>query len=186
MDLTGLVNKILKSTARIDSGRNGLKTDGDEHQGRLYYEEGIDEAAEAFSLALSTGNPKTILATEEAFIEQELKYCSEEDIYSRGSLIQALQSFEDAFLCFESVEDPAGYKAADKTWPHSPKYRIKSFPKDAFHLACISHRTRLQNVLRAPGINMIEKSVLEQRATNMTSAQAAYMGKQKEALGDDR
>ena len=51
MDLTGLVNKILKSTARIDKGRKGLKTDGDEHQGRLYYEEGIAGASNAFHLA---------------------------------------------------------------------------------------------------------------------------------------
>jgi hypothetical protein len=29
---------------------------------------------------------------------------------------------------------------------------------------------------------MIEKTVLEQRVANMTSAQAAYLGKQKEAL----
>jgi len=74
------------------------------------------------------------------------------------------------------------YKAADKTWPNNPKYRVKSCPKDAFHIACIAHRTRLQNVLRAPGINMIEKSVLEQRIANMTSAQAAYMEKQEKRL----
>jgi len=155
MDLIGLVNKVLKSTARIDKGRKGLKTDGEEHQGRIYYEEGIAGASKAFSQALSTGNPKTILATEEAFIVQELKYCSDDDIYSRSSLTQALQSFEDAFLCFESVEDHTGYKAAEKTWPHTSKYRLKNYPKDAFHLACISHRTRLQNVLRAPGINFL-------------------------------
>jgi hypothetical protein len=184
MDLTGLVNKILTSTARIDEGRKGLKTDGEEHQGRLYYEEGISGALKTFFQASSTGNPHTILATEEAFIEQELKFCSDDDYYSRSSLTQALQSFQDAFLCFETVEDHAGYKAADKTWPHTPKkYRIKSYPKDAFHLACNSHRTRLQNVLRSPGINMIEKTVLERRAANITSAQAIYMGKQKEALG---
>jgi len=183
MDLIGLVNNILACVYFIDKGRQGLKTDGEEHQGRLYYEKGIAEASEVFSQALSSNNPQTILAVEEAFVEQELKYCSDNDIYSRGSLTQALQSFEDAFLCYESVEDHAGYKAADKTWPHTPKYRVKNYPKDAFHLACVSHRTRLQNVLRAPGINMIEKTVLEQRAVNMTSAQAAYTVKQREVLG---
>jgi hypothetical protein len=29
---------------------------------------------------------------------------------------------------------------------------------------------------------MIEKAILEKRAANMTSAQAAYLGKQREAL----
>jgi len=182
MDLIGLINKILSSTSRIDKGRKGLRTNGQEHEGRLFYEEGITSALDAFSQALSTGNPQTILATEEAFIEQELKYCNNDDIYSRSSLTQALQSFEDAFLCFESVENYTEYKAANKTWPHTKKYRIKNYPKDSFHLACISHRTRLQNVLRAPGINMIEKTVLEQRAANMTSAQSIYLRKQKEAL----
>jgi hypothetical protein len=183
MDLIGLVNNTIKSVTQIDKGRKGLRTDGQEHEGRLYFEEGISNASSTFSQALSTGDPQVILATEEAFIEQELKYCSDDDIYSRSSLTQALQSFEDAFLCFESVIDQAGYKAAEKTWPHTPKYRVKNYPKDAFHLACISHRTRLHNVLRAPGINMIEKTVLEQRVANMTSAQAAYLGKQKEVLG---
>jgi len=182
MDLIGLLNKILKSAYTIDKGRQGLKTDGEEHEGRLYYEKGILTALNIFIEALSSTDPQIILAVEEAFIKQELKYCSDDDNYSRSSLILALQSFEDAFLCLESVENHNGYKAADKTWPHTSKYRYKDHPKDAFHLACISHRTRLQNILRAPGINMIEKTVLKQRASNMTSAQAAYFGKQREAL----
>ena len=182
MDLIGLINDILESVYTIDKGRQGLKTDGEEHEGRLYYEKGISIASSAFAKALSSIDPQIILSVEEMFIEQELKYCSDDDNYSRSSLNLALQSFEDAFLCLESVEDHNGYKAADKTWPHTSKHRIKNYPKDAFHLACISHRTRLQNILRAPGINMIEKTVLKQRASNMTSAQAAYLGKQREAL----
>ena len=183
MDLIGLLDDILACVDTIDKGRQGLKTDGEEHKGRLHYEKGIAAASSAFLQALSTNDPHTIMAAEEAFVEQELKFCSADDIYSRSSLTLALQSFEDAFLCLEAVEDSHGYRTAEKTWPHSPKYRVKKYPKDAFHLACISHRTRLQNVLRAPGINMIEKTVLKQRASNMKSAKAAYLGKQKEALG---
>jgi len=41
MDLIGLINKILKSAYTIDKGRQGLKTDGEEHEGRLHYETGI-------------------------------------------------------------------------------------------------------------------------------------------------
>jgi len=182
MDLIGLINKILESVYTIDKGRQGLKTDGEEHEGRLNYEAGISDALIVFTKAIISTDPQIILSVEEMFIEQELKYCNEDDNYSRSSLTLALQSFEDAFLCLESVEDHIGYKAADKTWPHTTKYRIKEYPKDAFHLACISHHTRLQNILRAPGINMIEKTVIKQRATNMTSAQTAYLGKQKKAL----
>ena len=182
MAVTGLLNDILTSAARIDLGRKGLKTNGGEHEGRLNYEKGIAAASAAFSKALSSADSQTILLAEEAFIEQELKFCSDEDVYSRSSLAQAIQSFEDAFLCLDAVEDTAGYKIADRTWPHSSKYRIRGFPKDAFHLACIAHRTRLHNVLRAPGINMIEKNVLEQRAINMSSAQTVYLEKQEKTL----
>jgi hypothetical protein len=114
--------------------------------------------------------------------EQELQFCSEQDTHTRSSLEAALQSFNDAFLSLEAVEDTAGYKVADKTWPHNPKNRIQGFPKDAFHQACIAHRTRLNNVLRSPGINMTEKTVLQQRAANMTAAQGSYIEKQKRAL----
>ncbi|GHV71642.1 hypothetical protein AGMMS49928_24370 [Spirochaetia bacterium] len=182
MDLTGLLNSILSSVTSIDTGRKGLATNGGEHEGRLAYEAGIAAASVAFNAALSTANPQTMLLAEEAFVEQELQFCSEQDTHTRSSLTQALQSFEDAFLSLDVVEDPAGYKAADKTWPHTSKNRIQGFPKDAFHQACIAHRTRLHNSLRTPGINMIEKAVLGQRASNMTAAQGSYIEKQKRAL----
>jgi hypothetical protein len=41
----------------------------------------------------------------------------------------------------------------------------------------------LQQEQRAPGINMIEKAVLTQRAANMATIQAAYTDKQKKTLG---
>jgi hypothetical protein len=182
MEKTGLINNILSGMAKIDRGRKGFATDGDEHQGRLNYEDGIATVSAAFTEALSTANPKTMMLAEESFVEQEFQFCSEQDTQARSSLKAALQSFEDAFLSLEAVEDAAGYKIADKTWPHNPKSRIQGFPKDAFHQACTAHRTRLNNVLRAPGINMIEKAVLQQRAANMTAAQSAYIAKQKAAL----
>jgi hypothetical protein len=97
------------------------------------------------------------------------------------SLKAALQSFDDAFLVLEVVEG-SGYKDADKTWPHTSKYRVQNYPKDAYHLACIAHRTRLHNSLRTPGINMIEKAVFGQRIANMKAAQNAYIEKQKKVF----
>jgi len=182
MGLTGLLNSVIKSVAQIDEGRNGLATDGKEHEGRLSYEKGLADASDIFSKVVATNDPKTIMLAEEAFIEQELHYCAEEDLYTRSSLTKALQSFDDAFLCLEAVEDYAGYKVADKTWPHAAKYRIKSLPRDALHLACIAHKTRISNILRSPGINMREKALLEKRAANMAAAQSAYTEKQIKAL----
>ena len=50
------------------------------------------------------------------------------------------------------------------------------------HIACISHKTRLQNILRSPGIDPIEKDLLKQWFTNLSAAQGAYIEIQKKAV----
>ena len=67
----------------------------------------------------------------------------------------------------------------DKDSLSSLTQAIQSFD-DAFHTACISHKTRLQNVLRAPGIDPIEKALLKQRFTNLSAAQGGYLEKQRQ------
>jgi hypothetical protein len=182
MDLTGLINSVLLSTRNIDVGRKGVATDGSEHEGRISYEKGISTASAAFLEAHVSGDPETIILVEYAFLEQELQFCDEADADTKSSLTQAIQSFDDALRCLKTVEDAAGYRCAETTHPTHQGYRIHSLPKDAVHIACIGHRTRLCNVLRAPGINMREKAVLQQRAANMTAAQTSYIEKQKTAL----
>ena len=100
------------------------------------------------------------------------------------SLTQARQSFDDAFLALQVAENARVYKEADNLFPHSGIYRFSGCPKDAFHIACMSHKTRLQNVLRSPGIDPIEKTLLKQRTSNLATAQSEYAIKQKKALGD--
>jgi hypothetical protein len=176
------INNIFQAVVNIDFGRKGLATDGEEHNGRIHYENGIYTALSAFKEVQTSADPQTLILAELAFLQQELQFCHETDTDTQSSLTQAVQSFEDALRSLEVVENAAMYQGAEKTYPTSPKYRIQGFPKDAFHLACIAHRTRLRNVLRAPGINMIEKAVLNQRATNMTTAQGGYIEKQKNAI----
>jgi hypothetical protein len=91
------------------------------------------------------------------FLQQELQFCNVNDTDSQSSLSQAIQSFNDALRSLEAVQD-AGYKIAE------------------------SHRTRIQNILRVPGMNMTEKAVYQQRLANMTAAQNSYLALQKEAL----
>jgi len=93
----------------------------------------------------------------------------------------AIQSFDDAFLALQAVEE-SGYKTVNKAFPHNGKYRVNGFPKDSFHIACIAHRTRLQNILRAPGIDPIEKALLKQRFTNLFAAQNGYIKKQQKVM----
>ncbi|GHV95736.1 hypothetical protein AGMMS50293_20560 [Spirochaetia bacterium] len=181
MDLTGFLDSIAEYVYYIDMGRKGLAIDGEEHVGRIHYERGISGASNAFHEAQNSADPQIIVLSELVFLQQELQFCNEVDTDTKSSLTQAIQSFEDALRSLQAVAD-AGYKTAEKTYPQNPKYRIQGFPKDAFHLACIAHRTRLRNVLRSPGINMIEKAVLQQRAANLTAAQGSYIAKQKAVL----
>jgi hypothetical protein len=169
LDKIGLVNNISAATIAIDYGRKGFATRGKEQEGRISYETGIAKALSAFQEAQSSADPQTIILAEYTFISQELEFCEEADKDSFGSLTQAIQSFDDAFLALQVVDESC-YKITEKAFPHSGKYRISDFPKDSFHIACIAHRTRLQNILRSPGIDPIEKSLLKQRLANLSAA----------------
>jgi hypothetical protein len=182
MDLISFLNNLVFHANEIDIGRKGLATYGEEHEGHVHYEKGIAGVATLFGEAQTTAEPQTIILAELAFLQQEMQFCNEIDTNTKSSLTQAIQSFEDALRCLKTVEDSAGYRSAETTHLSAQKYRIQGLPKDAFHLSCIAHRTRLRNSLRTPGINMIEKAVLNQRAANMTTAQAGYVEKQKKAL----
>ena len=182
MDATGLVLKIIEAAASIDYGRKGFATRGKAEEGRISYETGISVALTTFKDAQSTIDPLAIILVEYTFLVQELQFCEETDIFSRSSLTQAIQSFEDTFLALKAVEDKVLYQGAEQTHPHSKKYRVNGFPKDSFHIACIAHRTRLQNILRSPGIDPIEKALLKQRFANMSTAQKGYIEKQKNVL----
>jgi hypothetical protein len=181
LDQTGLVNRIYRAAVAIDSGRKGFSIRGKEQEGRIFYEDGIAEALSTFQEAQNFADPETMLLAEYTFLSQKLQFCVKTDKDSLNSLTQAVQSFDDAFLALQAVEK-SGYKTAEKTYPHSSKYRVSSFPKDAFHTACISHKTRLQNILRVPGIDPIEKALLKQRFANLLAAQGGYSEKQRKAM----
>ena len=182
MDKIGLVDKIYNAVVAIDFGRKGFATRGKEQEGRISFETGIAEALAAFQEAQVSVDPETIILAEYTFLSQELQICSDTDNDTISSLTQAIQSFDDAFLALQVVENSVSYRDADKTHPHSKKYRVSGFPKDSFHIACISHKTRLQNSLRYPGIDPIEKALLKQRLTNLSTAQNGYIDKQKKAM----
>jgi hypothetical protein len=181
LDPTGLVNSIIKATSNIDAGRKGFATKGKAEEGRIFYEEGIAEAMTAFQEAQSTADPQTIILAEYTFLTQELELCEKSDKESINSLTQAIQFFDDAFHSLKAVEE-GSYIAVEQCIPHHKNYRISGYPKDSFHIACGSHKTRLQNILRSPGIDQIEKALLKQRLINLPVAQNAYIEKQKKAL----
>jgi len=184
LDLPGLINSIINSALLIDAGRKGFATRGKEQEGRISYEDGISMAMTAFLEALATADPQALILAEYAFITQEFALCDKSDKDTINSLNNAIQFFDDAFLALKAVEK-SGYKTADETYPHHKDYRFKGFPKDSYHIAIKGHKTRLQNVLKSPGIDPIEKALLKQRLANMSTAQTAYVERQKKALSSE-
>ena len=181
MDATGLVSNIYEAALRIDSGRKGFAIIGKEREGCISHETGIAAALAAFKEAQTTADPQILILAEYTFLTQELQFCDKSDKDSLSSLTKAAQSFDDAFFALRAVENP-NYRITDETTPHNGKYRVNGFPKDSFHIACISHKTRLQNILRSPGIDPIEKALLKQRFANLSTAQNGYIEKQWKAM----
>ena len=179
----GLINSIYDAAAAIDSGRKGFATKGKAEEGRTFYETGIAAAMSAFKEAQATADPETILLAEYTFITQELQFCEKTDKESLGSLTQALQFFDEAFLVLKIVEDKTLYQAVDKSYSHHKReFRFKGFPKDVFHVAFSSHKARLQNILKTPGLDPIEKALSKQRLANIKAGQKKYMEMQGKAL----
>jgi hypothetical protein len=160
----------------IDFGRKGLATEGKEAEGRIAFSDGLLGSLTAFK---EVPDLETLIQLERTFLTEELRHCGSDETEALASITQAISYFNDALLALEAVQDAAAYQGAEKTHPHHPKYRIHGMPKDAFHIACISHRTRLKNILRMPGINPIERSLFQLRAVNMSVAQNAYLERQK-------
>jgi hypothetical protein len=191
LDLITLASNITNAVIYIDSGRKGFATRGKEHEGRINYELGISAAMSAFQLAsnqrfAAAADPQALILAEYTFITQEFQLCDKTDKDTINSLTKAIQSFDDAFLALQAVEDKQQYHGVEKSIPHDKKYRITGYPKDAFHIACISHKTRLQNILRTPGLDPIEKDLLKQRYINLSAGQGGYVEKQKKALINQR
>jgi hypothetical protein len=183
MDQAGLINNILDASGFIEAGRKGLATDGGEHKGRIDYEKGLAMAMLAFKDSYTSADSETIMLAEEAFLQQEQQFCGPGDTKTYSSLTLALQSFDDAFRCAKIVENANAYRFAEATYPTTIfGCRYHGLPRDSFHHACMSHYTRLQNIIRSPGINVTEKALLEQRSANMKIAQHSYIEKQKKAL----
>jgi alpha-galactosidase/6-phospho-beta-glucosidase family protein len=167
----------------LDVGRKSLYTEGEEHEGLISYNAGIDLATSTVNEAGETADPETIFIVEDTYLQQELYYCNPDDTQARKSLQDAVQNMEDGLQCIKTLENPDNYRIADTTYPHDGKHRFHSLPRDAVHTACLANQTRINNSLRTPGINMTEKALMKQRIKNMKIALTAYMKKQAEALG---
>jgi hypothetical protein len=177
-----LINSIYEAAAAIDSGRKGFAIAGKEREGRINYEDGIAKVLSFFQKAQITADPETIILAEYTFLSQELQFCEKTDKDSISSLTKAIRFFDDAFLALKTVKNKAQYQGVENSIPHDTKYRVKSFPMDSFHIACHSHKARLRNILKTPGLDPIEKALLKQRLLNLPAGQGGYVELQRKAL----
>jgi len=181
LDLITLANNTIKAATLIDAGRKGFAIRGKEQEGRISYESGIALAMETFKEAQTTAEPETILLAEYTFITQELEFCEKTDKAAINSLSRAIRFFDDAFLALETVQS-FHYIMVEKAIPHDKDYRVKGYPRDAFHVAFIGHKARLQNILKTPGLDPIEKTLLNQRLDTLAAGQEGYVEMQRKAL----
>jgi hypothetical protein len=182
--MVGLSAEIYASVTAIYQGRQWLDTEGLESEGRVSYKRGLAKGLEAFRSAQSyaADDLQTLFVAEYTFLAQELELCAPQDTKAISSLTKAVQEFDEAFVTLEILQNAEIYKSVEKTYSHRTEFRYKEMPKDAFHVACAGHKTRLDNILRVPGVNLAEKELLKQRYSNMATAQSIYLEKQKKAL----
>jgi hypothetical protein len=182
LEAVGLINSIITATSSIDSGRKGFAIRGKEQEGRINYEDGIALAMETFKEAQATADPETILLAEYTFITQELEFCEKTDKDARNSLTRAIRFFDDAFLVLKIVKDKTLYQIVENSIPHDSEYRLKGYPMDSFHIAIKGHKGRIHNILKTPGLDPIEKTLLKQRLDTIKAGQEGYLGLQGKAL----
>jgi hypothetical protein len=170
----------------IADGRRGLAVRGKTEKGLVSYYLGLDGVKSALQEAMDSGDANAMVLVEHAYLSEELRHCDPADTTALGSLTAATDSFDDALRALSAVTDRAMYRGVDLACPRNAKYRVDGMPKDACHLACIAHRTRLKNFLTVPGLNPIEKSLFKQRGANMTALQDVYFEMQQKILGGER
>jgi hypothetical protein len=182
LDPAGLTDRIFDAVERIATGRVELRTQGKTEKGRINFHDGIGLAMEIFTEAEASRDSYLMLLAEYVYIGQELAGSRPEEKEARSSCEAAMQDFDDAFNCLKLVDTSAAYQNVELSHPHRAKYRYKSMPKDAFHIAYMGHRTRVKNSLRKIGFDPDEQALLERRMGVFNTAQEAYWEKQQTAL----
>jgi hypothetical protein len=184
MEKSGLQSRITNAVSKIAEGRKGLETDGEEHEGRLLFEDGIAKARAIFAEVLASGDVELMLLAEYLFITQELEESEDDEIEGRASAVAALASFDDAFLSLKALEKGAAYQVAEQTYPHNTQYRYKDMPKDAFHIAFIAHKTRLRNSISRMGLSRLDRTLVKERIKAIVTTQEIYFNKQQLAINN--
>jgi hypothetical protein len=182
MDKSGLEADMIAAVIDIARRRQGMITDGQEHEGRLTFESGIRQARKVFTDARASGDPELMLLAEYTFMSQTLEYATENDVVGRSRAQAAVDSFEDAFLALQAIADAVAYQAVEKAFPHRGQWRYRGLPCDAFHVAMLAHKTRITNGISMIGVNPLDVGLAELRRAAIVTAQGVYWERQQLVL----
>ncbi|GHT54320.1 hypothetical protein AGMMS49982_18820 [Bacteroidia bacterium] len=187
MEKTGLLDRITLGVENIADGRKGLATIGATEAGLASFMSGLLSAKVVFTEVHDNvvNDIGAVVLVEHAYLTEERRYCSDAEKSVVASMTAGIVAFKDALQALEIAQDAVAYRNAEATYSHLPEYRYKGMPKDAFHVACLAATTRLNNTLRTPGINDIERQIYDQRSKNMSAAQGAYLVIQQSVLAHD-
>jgi hypothetical protein len=184
MEKNGLSIDIAEAASTIARGRRSFTIRGETEKGLDDFEDGHALAMRIFQEAAASGDVELILLAEYLFVTQELAESEGGEPEGKASAEAALQSFDDAFLALKAVEEGPPYHTVEMAFPHRNQWRYKGLPRDAFHVACIAHKTRLKNGLSRLGLPKLDRELAKTRIIALGAIQQVYCAKQQAALGE--
>ena len=165
----------------INIGRKNLTVQGKTEKGLRALNKGISKTMKVFDSVVGN-SPKSILQIELLILNEDLNYCDKDHKQLKTSLEKAIFTIKEALCSCSVVTNPDKYRFANATHSHLSSNLYQGVPKDVFHLACNSHKTRLQNYQHTPGMGEVERNFYARRMRNLSVAKSLYVKLQQEAL----
>jgi hypothetical protein len=176
---------IFDAVVLIEEGRRLHFVEDTALQGLKRFKEGSALLTKAFLDAKATNDLETILKAEYDFLAAGIASGSPDETLAKGSAEAGLDVIDDALRAIKAVQSDDGYKWVDLAYPRHDKrtWRFKDMPRDAFHVFCASHTSRLQNGLKRYGVSAIDRALITLRVDTINAIEEAYCAMQRKAVG---
>jgi hypothetical protein len=175
---------IENAVTLIEEGRRLHFVEDTAVQGLKRFKEGNYLLKKAFLDAKATNDLEVILNAEYDFLAAEIAMGDPDETLAKGSAEAGIEVIEDALNALKALALGNAYKAVDLAYPHHDKrsWRYKDMPKDAFHVFCASHKSRLQNGLKRYGVSTIDRDLITMRVDTISAIEEAYCAMQRQIL----
>jgi hypothetical protein len=175
---------IAYAVRAIEEGRTKHFTPGQAEEGLAAFMEGSALLKQSFLDAKATGDIETILRAEYDFLSNAIIEGDSDETFAKSSAEAGLEVIEDALNALKALALGDAYKAVDLAYPRHDKraWRFKDMPKDAFHVFCASHKSRLQNGLSRFGVSKIDRELVKLRIDTINAIEEIYCERQRQTL----